>query len=130
MKILVAFKSIITGMDMLEQAARQAEAFGGEVHVVRSLYGGDPDEAEKVIEAESNLESAKQYLNLQGVKNFTHVLVRGLSPGEDIITFARENDIELIVITVRKRSKVGKLIFGSTAQHVILEAECPVLSVR
>jgi nucleotide-binding universal stress UspA family protein len=38
--------------------------------------------------------------------------------------------MEEIIIGVRRRSKVGKLLFGSTAQYVILKAPCPVVSVR
>ena len=44
--------------------------------------------------------------------------------------FLLENEIDEIVIGIKKRSKVGKLIFGSTAQYVILEAPCPVLTVK
>ncbi|MGW8186758.1 MAG: universal stress protein, partial [Desulfobacterales bacterium] len=57
-------------------------------------------------------------------------LVRGLSPGEDLVQFAKENRIDEIIIGVRRRSKVGKLVFGSTAQFVILNAPCPVVSVK
>ena len=38
--------------------------------------------------------------------------------------------VEEIIIGVRRRSKVGKLLFGSTAQYVILNAPCPVVSVK
>ena len=55
--------------------------------------------------------------------------VRGLEAGEDLIRLAEENKVEEIIIGVRRRSKVGKLLFGSTAQYVILNAKCPVVSV-
>jgi nucleotide-binding universal stress UspA family protein len=47
-----------------------------------------------------------------------------------LVEFAGQNEIEEIVISVRRRSKVGKLLFGSTAQCVILTAPCPVVSVK
>jgi nucleotide-binding universal stress UspA family protein len=59
----------------------------------------------------------------------THVVVSALSAGEDIVQFAEQNSIDLIVIGVRRRSKVGKLLFGSNAQLIILTAPCPVLTV-
>jgi nucleotide-binding universal stress UspA family protein len=56
--------------------------------------------------------------------------MRGNPPGEDIVAFAQENSADLIVIGIKKRSRVGKLMFGSTAQYVILSSECPVLAVK
>ncbi|MBT7887657.1 MAG: universal stress protein, partial [Deltaproteobacteria bacterium] len=38
--------------------------------------------------------------------------------------------INEIIIGIKKTSKVGKLVFGSTAQHVILESNCPVVTVK
>jgi nucleotide-binding universal stress UspA family protein len=64
------------------------------------------------------------------VKCEKHLLMRGNQPGEDLVAFAQENSANLIVIGVKKRSKVGKLMFGSTAQYVILESACPVLAVK
>jgi len=60
----------------------------------------------------------------------THTSVSYNSPGEDLVRFAKENDIDEIIIGVKKRSKVGKLVFGSTTQYVILKAPCPVLAVK
>jgi len=37
--------------------------------------------------------------------------------------------INFIIIGVRQRSKLGKLITGSTAQYAILKANCPVLTI-
>jgi nucleotide-binding universal stress UspA family protein len=53
-----------------------------------------------------------------------------LEPGEDLVQFAEENAIDLIIIGIQKRSKMGKLLFGSNAQYVILNAACPVLTVK
>jgi nucleotide-binding universal stress UspA family protein len=38
--------------------------------------------------------------------------------------------IDLIFLGIVKKSKVGKLLFGSTAQYVILHAPCPVVTVQ
>ena len=47
-----------------------------------------------------------------------------------MVEFAKENQIDGIVMGAARRSRVGKLIFGSTAQYVVLEAHCPVLMVK
>ena len=130
MKILVGYRGVNVGKDLLKEAVRQAKAFGGEVHVMTSLFGGEKTEKEKIEEAEENLENARQYLADKGVKCETHLLIRGRTPGEDIVEFAREISADEVIIAVKSRSKVGKLILGSTAQYVILKAGCPVISIR
>ena len=51
-------------------------------------------------------------------------------PGEDLVRFANENEIDQIIIGVKNRSKVGKLLLGSNAHYIIMEAPCPVLAVK
>lgn len=130
MKILVGYRGVNVGKDLLKEAVRQAKAFGGEVHVMTSMFGGEKTEKEKIEEAEENLENARKYLADKGVECETHLLIRGRTPGEDIVEFAREIAADEVIIAVKSRSKVGKLIFGSTAQYVILKAGCPVISIR
>jgi nucleotide-binding universal stress UspA family protein len=43
---------------------------------------------------------------------------------------ARTTNADLIVIGLRRRTPVGKLIMGSAAQTILLEADCPVLAVK
>ena len=131
MKILVGYRGTNVGRDLLELAAKHAKAFNASILVVTSLVGGDKTRNQEIVEAEKNLEEARSYLTAQGGIEFdTSLLVRGSTPGEDIVDFAREKEVDEIIIGVKSRSKVGKLIFGSTAQYVILKAECPVLSVK
>jgi nucleotide-binding universal stress UspA family protein len=130
MKILVGYKGINVGKDLMDIAVKHAKAFDGEILIVTSMIGGDKTENLKIVEVEENLEQAKAHFNDLGVKSETHLLIRGLEAGEDIVKFAEEKRVDEIIIGVRSRSKVGKLIFGSTAQMVILEAHCPVLTVK
>jgi nucleotide-binding universal stress UspA family protein len=130
MKILVGYKGVNVGKDLLEIALTHAKAFKGEVLVVTSMVGGGKSEQSQVQDAEENLEKAKKFFDDQGVACKTHLLVRGLEAGEDLVNFANEKEVDEIIIGVKSRSKVGKLLFGSTAQAVILQADCPVLSVK
>jgi nucleotide-binding universal stress UspA family protein len=50
-------------------------------------------------------------------------------PADAMLQAAERVGAEILVIGLRKRSPVAKLILGSTAQRVLLEAPCPVLAV-
>ena len=130
MKILVGYRGINLGKDLLDIAATHAKAFNGLVLVVTSMKDGGETQQKKILEAEKNLNEAKEYFESKGVKCQTHLLIRGFEPGEDILAFAQEKQVDEIILGVKSRSKVGKILFGSTAQAVILQAECPVVSVK
>jgi len=130
MKILVGYNGTSLGKDLLEIALQHAKAFEGEILVVTSRKGGGKVEPQRIQDAEENLETAKKYFEENGSACKTHLLVRGFEAGDDIVNFAKEKDVDEIIIGVKSRSKVGKLIFGSTAQAVILQAGCPVVTVK
>jgi nucleotide-binding universal stress UspA family protein len=52
------------------------------------------------------------------------------SPAGEVLRIVRESDAGLIVLGVRGRSALDRTLFGSTAQRVVREAPCPVLTVR
>lgn len=51
-------------------------------------------------------------------------------PSEAVVQVAQQHDARLIVLGLRHRTPVGKLLLGSTAQRILLEATCPVLAVK
>ena len=51
-------------------------------------------------------------------------------PADELINAAEREDAEFIVIGLRRRSPIGKLLLGSNAQKVLLDASCPVLAVK
>lgn len=56
--------------------------------------------------------------------------VLGEDPGRAITAYAEGIDADHLVVGGRRRSPVGKVVFGSTAQSVIAAAPCPVTFVR
>lgn len=130
MNILVCYDESDVSQEALKVGVQHAKAFGAKVFVITSMIGGNKDDIEDNKRAESGLSHAQGVLEKEGISCETHLLVRGLSSGSDIIQYASDNEIDEIVIGIRKTSKVGKLVFGSTAQHVILESQCPVVTVK
>jgi nucleotide-binding universal stress UspA family protein len=55
---------------------------------------------------------------------------QGSDPADALVGVATERDASVIVIGLRHRTPVGKLILGSAAQRILLEARCPVLAVK
>lgn len=54
----------------------------------------------------------------------------GPDVGDQVLDVAHEVGADLVVLGLRRRTPVGKLIMGSTAQRVLLGAECAVLAVK
>ncbi|HAR32783.1 MAG TPA: universal stress protein [Desulfobacter sp.] len=130
MKILIGYKGINIGQDLLKLGAEHAKAFNATVLVVTSMLEGTEKDQKKILEAENNLDQAQVFFTAQGIACEKHLLIRGMEAGEDIVAFANEKRVDEIIIGVKSRSNIGKLLFGSTAQTVILEADCPVITVR
>jgi nucleotide-binding universal stress UspA family protein len=123
----------------LHVAHQRAKSMRAVVYIVTSyskaMYDSSGDkEAKKLWDEVETVEQALGEIKADFDKDKiicnTHVSVRNLDAGEDLVTYADENNIDEIIIGIQKKSKVGKLLFGSTAQYVILRANCPVLTVK
>jgi nucleotide-binding universal stress UspA family protein len=130
MKILVGYDGSAPAKEALKLARNHATVFGATVDVITSMEEGAGNQQQDIEKAERGLEWAKSLFVDKGIPCATHLMIRGLSPGEDLVNFAKDNNADEIIVGVKRRSKVGKLIMGSTAQYVILEASCPVVSVK
>jgi len=130
MKILVGYDGSNSAKDALALAKTHAAAFDATVVIVSSLTGGSVTHAVEVEHATENLEVAKKMFDEDSIECETKLLVRGMTPGEDIVDYAKEKAIDEIIIGIKRRSKVGKLLFGSNAQYIIIKAPCPVVTVK
>jgi nucleotide-binding universal stress UspA family protein len=54
----------------------------------------------------------------------------GTDVADEMIKVVQELGAQVLVIGMRHRTPVGKMIMGSVAQQVLLDAPCPVLAVK
>ena len=129
MTIVVGFVPTKEGRAALARAAEEARSRTSRLVVINSNRGSREDD-ETAREAEAELDRLSAELTRDGVEVEVRQLVRGNEPAEDLIAVANETDADLIVIGLRRRTPVGKLILGSNAQRILLDAPCAVLAVK
>jgi|SRR4051812_24346854 nucleotide-binding universal stress UspA family protein len=128
--VVVGFVPKPEGEAALAKAIDEARLRGAKLVVVNSHRGGQEFDGDAARQAEREMDEVRARLEKSGVQYDLRQLVRGFEPAEDLISIADANDAELIVIGLRRRSPVGKLILGSNAQRILLDARCPVLAVK
>jgi nucleotide-binding universal stress UspA family protein len=122
---------LLVGTDGTEVSEQLVEYLDGRVSaddtvvVVNSLEGGDETSSDDIASGEEALDTLEDGLRDQATIE-RHQFIRGNAPVEDMLEAADEHDIDEYVIGIRKRSPVGKMMFGSTAQNLLLEADLPV----
>lgn len=135
---------IVAAVDRSDRAravTREAEAiaraFDDRVHVVHVLTrsefvslgrtqaeSGDAIDMVEIRDAATGV-AAEASQNL-AVPSETIGLVG--DPADRVVEYATQHDARYIVTAPRKRSPTGKVLFGSVAQSILLEATCPVIS--
>lgn len=110
------------------------------VHVVEEAFqywtAMGPESVPVGVAAEDLSSLAEQYMqrfadeHLVGLKYapITKVLVG--APFREIISYARDNTIDLIIMATHGRGGLSWVLMGSTAEKVVRKAPCPVLTVR
>ena len=128
MKILAGYDGSDLSEKVLKLARERAKRLDAKIYVLHSKVTDLPQKAHELDL--QNMRNVRSLLEKEGFPCETHVIIRNMTPGEHLVQFAEENGMDEIIVGIKRKSKVGKLLLGSTAQHVILRAPCPVVSVR
>ncbi len=129
MTILVGYTPNPEGMAAVEFGIRQARAFDDTLLVLNAGIGESQDE--RGVATKNELAAVVEKLQAAGIKYEAKQFLRGNDAVEEILALAEASpEISMIIIGSRKRSVVGKLIMGSSAQRIILGSPVPVVSVK
>ena len=131
MKLMVCYDGSDEAKKALKVAQNHASVWDAKLEVVNAIVRIEPLKHSQVEKAEAKLEKeVKDFLGGDDPPHETLLLLTDLTPGEQLVKYAEEDKIDQIFLGIIKKSKVGKLLFGSTAQYVILHAPCPVVTVQ
>jgi nucleotide-binding universal stress UspA family protein len=140
-KILFATDFSEGSSHALPYAVDMAKHYGAKLYFVHVIYDVaktagwyvphisiDEMYSDMVKSAKAELE--KLFIDdLRGFKDLEHVVLKGI-PYEEITRFATDSKIDLIVLGTHGRRGIDRMLFGSTAEQIVRNAPCPVLSVR
>lgn len=126
-RVTVGLKEGLAHAALLD-LVRKATSPGGKVHLVTLVRAGSyEDEPQRLKSTESDLEKHSVSLQQEGYEVTYECNLIVVAAAADLIRIADEQQADLIIIGLAKRTRVGKALMGSDAQRVLLGAPCPVL---
>lgn len=128
MTIVVGYIPTPEGLAAVDRATERAQSAGQRLVIVNTGHLGNT--AHPHYASEKDLDALVARLTELGIEHELRQQESAVNAAEEILGAAKDTDADLIVIGVRRRSPVGKLVTGSTAQAVLLEAQCDVLAVK
>lgn len=126
MAVVVGYLPTPEGRAALAMGVDEAIRRTADLVVVSSRPARPEDDAELA----RDLEEHRPALTEAGIEPQTRRLPEEGDTAEDILAIAEDVRAGVIVIGLRRRSPVGKLLLGSNAQRILLDAPCPVLAVK
>jgi nucleotide-binding universal stress UspA family protein len=128
MTIVVGYIPTPQGEAALTAAIGEARAHDESILVINMSRDDKLVDAHRA--ADDDLGRLDKDLAESGIAHEVRRLEHGTDPAEQILATLEAEDARMLVIGVRNRTPVGKLLLGSTAQRLLLEATCPVLAVK
>jgi nucleotide-binding universal stress UspA family protein len=133
MTVLLAYAPTSAGLAAVRAAAEEAKRRGSEdvtiVSVLRTRAATPPPDPVSGVSAEQDLDAVAEDLVRQGLS----VNVERASSGDVVdyvLAVAERVKPSVVVIGLRRRTAVGKLLLGSTAQRLLLELDYPIVAVK
>jgi nucleotide-binding universal stress UspA family protein len=138
MRIVVGHVDRPEGAAALDQALTEAVQRGAELVVLRVLAPVTSSSTQHVESWDHQVrEERERVKRLEGELRERHPdttvelrLASTKSPTDELLSALEDLEPALAVIGIRRRSRVGKMLLGSTAQDILLQAHCPVLAVK
>lgn len=129
--LMVCYEDSDIAKATLKLAQKYAKEWHVAIDVVSTFKREEPLATDEIkrMEDEFHARIKEQFIN-NDIQYHTHLLVDIYSSGEQLVKFSEGKDYKFLFIGISKRSKVGKLLFGSTAQYIILNAPFPVITVN
>ena len=128
MTIGVGYTPTAAGRAALLAAAGAARKEDQDLVVVNSSRGdalADPGFAQA-----ADLDWVRTTCTEAGVDVDVRQEVRGREAADELVELLGELQADLCVIGLRRRSAVGKMLLGSNAHRILMDAPCPVLAVK
>ena len=131
LKLMVCYDASEGADEALKLAQTYAQKWNAAIDVVAAVKREDPSdpEGERGIETTFQSRIRERFRGCE-IPYTSHVLIQPFTAAEQLIMFSENGSYEFMFIGISKRSKTGKLLYGSTAQYIILNAPCPVISTR
>jgi nucleotide-binding universal stress UspA family protein len=128
MTVLVGYIPTPEGAAALDRAILEARNHSAKLVVVNASRG-DVFVDDRFVQSDG-VEALRKRLDGEDVSYELFQPIGGHDSADEVLDAAEQHGAELIVIGLRRRTPVGKLIMGSTAQRILLQAECAVLAVK
>jgi nucleotide-binding universal stress UspA family protein len=128
MTIVVGYVPTPEGEAALTAAISEARRREEPLHVVNSSRGDSLTDSR--FASENALDEVRARLDQSGVVYEIDQQVRGHDASDEVVDAADRVKASMIVIGLRRRTATGKLLTGSQAQRILLDAHCPVLAVK
>jgi nucleotide-binding universal stress UspA family protein len=139
MTIVAAIDKSDRATEVVNQADTLAEKFDDEIYVVHVMKKSEVIESKELdtgsIES-PDLEEMRATARNAGQNTLSDYSADSVlefigligNPADEIVDYAREVDSRYIVVSPKQQSQTGKILFGSVAQSILLNAHCPVVS--
>ncbi len=140
-RILVPIDFSVHSKNALKYAVPIAEQIGATLYLVYvvepTIYPADLGFGQVVMPGvedelrEKGGEELKALIEKEiGNRMPAHSAVRTGKPHQEILLEAEEKNIDLIIVATHGHTGVEHMLFGSTAERIVRNAKCPVLTIR